>query len=762
MNTNTLRTRCARPASLRLSGIVAAALLAVAFEPGTAVAQDDEDFSDLVVEEVVVTARKREESLMDVPLSVSAFGEEFLAETDVGDILYVSRLSPNTTLSQSRATSSTLTAFIRGVGQQDPLVGFEPGVGIYLDDVYIARPQGAIFQVYDVERIEVLRGPQGTVYGRNTIGGALKYITKRLPDYAEGKIDLAAGLDGYGQLNGIFTGSMPLGESVSLGGSVASFNRDGYGDNVSTGEDHYDQEVLSGRVSLEWLPSDNFFLRLAADQTQDDTGPKGGHRLTVGNTSGAPVLPDVFDTRQGAAQMPSTAGINGNNETETKGVSLMMEWDVNDNMTIKSITAYREGYTENVIDFDSLDVMDFDAAVIYEDDQFSQELQVIYAADKWQGTFGLYYLDAWASNDFDVVLGQLGVTSYTFGETWTDAWAAFADVSYDINERWTVSVGGRHTDDDRKGDILRELYLGIGSPRFGNSTAALLQTTSDYEGTRNDAEFSPRASVTWRPHDAHDVYLSYSEGFKAGSFDPRGSNFAFPEAAEGYAPEFVESWELGFKSNWAGGRAQTTLAIFTNDYTDQQIPGSVLVDTTGDGIPNEFVGAVTNAGKSEMDGFEFEGSVLATESLTLRAMLSYIDADFVEFVVDDVNLADERFIQNTPESAGAFSFDWRKDLSLGNLDGEMGLIGTWSYRDSINIFEYASQIDQGSYALIDLSLIWQSNDGRYLFGLHGKNLGDEEYRVAGYDFPTFGLEGSVTVFYGPPRTVTATAQIMFN
>jgi iron complex outermembrane receptor protein len=734
------------------------ALLTLAAVPATGLAQtSDEEASELMLEEVLVTARKREESLMEVPVSVSAFGEDFLTEVSVDDITYIERLSPNTTLKQSRATSNTLTAFIRGVGQQDPLVGFEPGVGIYLDDVYIARPQGAIFQVYDVQSIEVLRGPQGTLYGRNTIGGALKYITKRLPDYAEAKAELAVGLDGYGQLDAIFTGSIPISETARIGGSIASFNRDGYGKNRFNGDDHYDQEILAGRLSLEWLPTEDFFFRLAADYTQDDTGPKGGHRLTEGY--GYPVLNDVFDHRSGAADMPSTEGINGNNDTETKGVSLLAEWYLSERITLKSITAYREGYTENVIDFDSLPEMVFDAPVIYEDDQFSQELQLIYSGERWQGVVGMHYLDAYAANVFDVVFGLFGITQYSFGETDTDAWAVFADLSYDISDHWAFSIGGRYTDDERDATVLRETWLGIGSGNLGNPDAIFAGSTGDFTANRNDSEFTPRASITWRPKPDQNVYLSYSEGFKAGGFDPRGNNFLFPDVVEGYDPEFVDSWELGWKSSWGGGRGTSSIALFTNDYTDQQIPGSELVDTDGDGIDDDFFGTVTNAGKSSMDGFEFESTFLATESLRLSAMVSYIDAEIEEWIFNGENIADERGFQNTPEWTGAFSFDWRWDLNLGSLDGEMGLIGTWAYRDDTQIFEFATELDQKAYSLFDLSLIWSANDGRYLFGLHGKNLADEEYRIAGYYFPSLAV---VTSFYGAPRTITATAQFMFD
>ena len=160
-----------------------------------------------------------------------------------------------------------------------------------------------------------------------------------------------------------------------------------------------------------------------------------------------------------------------------------------------------------------------------------------------------------------------------------------------------------------------------------------------------------------------------------------------------------------------------------------------------------------------MDGFELEGTFLATESVMLRAMVSYIDAEIEEWIFEGENIADERGFQNTPEWTGAASFDWRWDLNFGSWEGEMGLIGTWAYRDDTQIFEFATELDQGAYSLVDLSLIWSASDGRYLFGLHGKNLTDEDYRIAGYWFPSLNV---VTGFYGSPRTFTATAQILFD
>ncbi len=725
---------------------------------------NETDIDSFQLQEVIVTARKREESIMEVPVAVTSFDSTYLSELAVPDLLYIGQSSPNTTLKASRATNSTLTVFIRGIGQQDPLVGFEPGVGLYLDDVYIARPQGAVFQVYDVERIEVLRGPQGTLYGRNTIGGAIKYVTRRLPEEAEAKVELALG--SFTQYDGIFTGSMPVTESLRIGASVASFNRDGFGENLYTGGENYDKDILSGRASMEWEPADNFFLRLATDITKDRSGSKNGHRLTVGNTSGAPVLGNVFDTRAGADVSASTAGINGNNEVTSKGTSLLMEWHLNDAIMFKSITAYREDYTESVIDFDSLPTMDFDAAVLYDNEQFSQELQMIFSGERLNAVLGVYYLDAFASNDFDVVLGNLvpplGLTLYTFGEVNTDAWSVFADVTWDISDTLAFSLGGRFTSDERKATVLRQNYLGIGSPVFGNTDAVYLGDTGNFSSSRTDDEFTPRASFSWTPNDNQNFYLSYSEGFKGGGFDPRGSELSYPDVVNGYDPEIVESWEFGVKSKWADGRATTSFAVFMNDYTDMQIPGSVGVDRDGDGIDDDFVGTVTNAGQADISGFELEGTLMATSALMLRGMVSYIDAEFIEYMVAGENVANDRVFQNTPEWTAFASFDYRWDMDFGSNEGELGLIGSWSYRSLTHQFETANEfLDQKAYSLFDMSLIWSSFDGRYLFGLHGKNISGVDYKVAGYYFPTLGLEGSVTAFYGDARTFTATAQFNF-
>ncbi|MEM7611125.1 MAG: TonB-dependent receptor [Pseudomonadota bacterium] len=717
----------------------------------------------VALEEIVVTARRREESLQQVPVAVSAFSGAQLEELGVQDIVALAQSTPNLTLEVSRATSTTLTAFIRGVGQQDPVAGFEGGVGLYLDDVYLARPQGTVFDVYDVERIEVLRGPQGTLYGRNTIGGAVKYVTKRLSDQPEGNIRVNVG--SYNQLDGVLTGSMPLSDTFRIGGTIASFNRDGFGTNLTTNDEHYDKAIVAARFSAEWEPSDSVFVRFAADYSDDDSNPKSGHRLVDASISDAPVLDDVFDTRAGVELIASSnAGLR--NEVTQGGFGLTIDWDINDQFAFKSVTAYREDDTETLIDFDSLASNDFDAPVIYENDQFSQEFQLNYTNDRWSGVFGVYYLQATAFNAFDVVLGNLGVTSFTLGDVDTDTWAAFADVSYAINDEWTLSVGGRFSSDERSVTITRELFLGLGSPYFGNDAAVSLTVPAPglvptFTGSRTDEDFNPRISLSYAPSDEHNLYASFSQGFKGGGFDPRGA-YNVPGVDQGFEPETVDSIEFGAKSLWLDNRLSTNIAVFFSDYENVQVPGSIGIDTNNDGVDDSFAGTTTNAAKAEISGIEIEAAAQFTDSFSGNFSLGYIDPEFKEWIVDGVDVSSERVFQNTPDLMYSISLRQEWPLEIRGIGGGLALIGSASYRDDTSQFEIpVPLVDQESFTLVDVSLVWTSDDASIQAGIHGRNLTDEEYKVAAYNFPTLGLENNVSAFYGNPLTVTGTLSVRF-
>lgn len=731
---------------------------------------------------VVVTAQRREENLLDVPVSVSAFDGDLLEDLGVTDLTEVSKITPNVTLEVSRGTNTTLTAFIRGVGQQDPVAGFEAGVGIYIDDVYLNRPQGAVLDVFDVERIEVLRGPQGTLYGRNTIGGAVKYVTRGLSDEPSFKANVALG--SYNQRDLIMTASAPLSDTFRVGGSLALLQRDGFGENINMGGENYNKDITAGRLSAEWDVAPNFDVKFAGDWLLDDSAPRQGHRLIPGQFSGAPVLDNVFDTRAGLNIVEQSA--------EGGGVSLVANWTINDAFSLKSVTAYREDESTTPIDFDSLPSGDLDVPAIYENDQLSQEFLLNYSGDKLNGVAGVYYLDANASTVFDVLLantgnliGLPGLNAQTFGDVGTETWAIFGDFSYQVTPEFTVTVGARYTKDERTSQVLRRTYIGGFSDFFGGAGIPIA-TTSNFNGSATFDDFSPRLSLAYALTDSSNVYATYSQGFKGGSFDPRGQTSAAPDFNRDgtvsadeifdfmqFDSEEVDSLEVGYKASQFDGRLNYALAAFYNDYSDIQVPGSVGIDTNGDGVNDTFTGVTTNAGAATIWGVEFEGNATLFEGrfndddlLNLGWSLGYIDAQYDEFIDAFGNdVANARVFQNTPDWTASARLAYETPLTIANNNGTLLLNTLVAYRGDTSQFETPNPfLDQDAYTTIDAGLQWETEGGSWVFSLNGKNLTDEEYIVAGYNFvninpngtftPTLGLEGTLTAFYGNPRTVT--------
>ena len=729
---------------------------------------------------IVVTARRREESIQDVPLSITAISGEALAKSGTLEITEIAQEVPNLTLEVSRGTNTTLTAFIRGVGQQDPVAGFEAGVGLYVDDIYLNRPQGAVLDIYDVERIEVLRGPQGTLYGRNTIGGAIKYVTAALPD--ETAIKVRGTYGSYNQADLIVTASTPVSDSLKVGVSGARLSRGGFGDNlVQEGVENYNKDVWGARGTIEF---DNgpLFIRLSGDYVKDNSDPRQGHRLLPGAFSGAPVLDDVYDTRAGLDVVDQ--------EVEAYGGGLTIAYELNDTMTVKSITGYRKDHSTTPIDFDSLPQADLDVPAIYRNKQFSQELQFLYEGDRLSGVLGAYYLDASAFTAFDVALfttGAIpsvnlpGLNSQTLGDVDTKTWSIFGDFTYDLTDQFSLSVGGRYTWDKRTSRILRTTFVGGYSDLFPPTDAVPIAVTSDFNGSATFKEFTPRASLSFKPNANHTFYATYSKGFKGGGFDPRGQTSQAPDLdgdgdidyADQYeflsfAPETVDSYEIGWKASLLDDSLFISLAAFKGDYTDVQIPGSVGVDSNGDGISDSFVGITSNAGDADVNGVEFEGRAVVGRNfagpgsrLTFNWALGVLDAKyntFIDALGNDV--ADQRVFQNTPDVTVNTGFD----LGIPVASGIVDFLGSVSLRSDASQFELPGPLDQDGYALVDASIVYTDDSDRWSIGIHGKNLFDQRYIVSGYDFVTgsvLGLEGNLTAFYGDPRRVFVTGQVKF-
>jgi iron complex outermembrane recepter protein len=697
------------------------------------------------LDDVVVSARRRDELLKDVPISVSAIGEERLEQTGASDITALQQQTPNATVQVARGSNSTLISFIRGVGQQDPLWGFEPGVGLYVDDVYVARPQGAVLDIYDVQRIEVLRGPQGSLYGRNTVGGAVKYVTNGLSQDPE--LTLRGAYGSYNQIDLMAAGSIPLADNFRIGGAVASYQRDGYGTNINTGAEHYNKDVLAGRISAEWEPRDDMSIRLAFDRVQDDSNPRHGHRELAGATPASAVLPSVYDTN---------AGVGDDNSVMSQGASATIRLDLNENWTFKSITAWREGDTDTVIDFDNTPLPTLDIPAYYADDQLTQEFQFLFDYDRVQGVAGIFYLDGHAEGAFDTVLGGAGIVIGTGGSVDTESWAGFADINLDITDRLHLGIGMRYTLDTKEGTVFRANYLGATrSPLLGGTVRAPLLVRTDYTNTKDFTQFTPRVALSYDLTDDVTTYVSFSQGFKSGGFDMRGDAIFTPNTVNGYDPETVDSWEVGLKGSL--DRLTFAAAAFRNEYQDQQV--TTQVPAVG-GIAS----FVDNVGSSTFYGFEFEGQLRILDSLSANFAVGYLNSDFEEFLRYNLttmafeDISDQVVLQNAPEWTGYLGLTW-----IGNVGGgELAVTPSISYRGDFSQFEFPNPIlDQEAYSLVDLSIVWTDPTDRFTLGLYGKNLTDEEYRVGGYNFPGALFNNSIIGYYGPPQTVTASLQVRF-
>lgn len=788
---HTQNTRISRKLLTGCAGLAVVAAISPAVAQAQAQAQavsavEEADSSNDAGNVIVVTARRREERALDVPISLTAISGDQLERSGTLEITEIAQEVPNLTLEVSRGTNTTLTAFIRGVGQQDPVAGFEAGVGLYVDDVYLNRPQAAVLDVYDVERVEVLRGPQGTLYGRNTIGGAIKYVTARLPDERQVKVRGTYG--SYDQADLIVTASTPISDSFRIGASGARLSRGGYGDNLTLGTENYNKDVWAARGTIEF---DNgpVFARLSGDYVKDNSEARQGGRLIPGLFSGAPVLDDPYDTRAGLDIVDQ--------EVEAYGGSLNVAVELSDTLTLKSITGYREDKSTTPIDFDSLPAADLDVPSIYENDQLSQELQLLYEGDRLSGVLGAYYLDANSFTAFDVALfttgdliGLPGLNAQTLGDVNTKTWSIFGDFTYELTDSLSISLGGRYTNDKRTSRVLRTTFIGGFSDLFGPSTAIPIAVTSDFNGSETFKEFTPRASISFKPSENHNIYFTYSRGFKGGGFDPRGQTTAAPDLdGDGdidyndqfeflrFAPETVDSYELGWKASLLDNAVNISLAFFKGDYDDVQIPGSVGLDTNGDGINDSFIGITSNAASADVNGVEFEGSALVGRDFagdgsrfTFNWSLGVLDAEFNTFIDAFGNdVADQRVFQNTPEITAHMGFD----LGLPVANGIVDLIGSASLRSDASQFETPNSfLDQDGFALFDASLVYTDDSDRFSIGVHGKNLADKRYIVAGYNFvaggvggapfvPTLGLDGTLTGFYGDPRRVFVTGEIRF-
>ena len=758
-----------------LSAAIGAVLAASALTVPAAEAAAPGAENGSAIENVLVTARRREESLQDVPVAITALTADQLQTQNVRTLEDMTAFVPNIKVNAGRATSSTINAYIRGVGQNDPLWGFEPGVGIYLDDVYIARPQGALLDVYDVERIEVLRGPQGTLYGKNTIAGAIKYVTRDIAGEPTAKATLTAG--SYNQLDAKLSGSIPVvADHVYLGAAVAYLQRDGYGEivddgstrlNTHVGEDVSDKDVLAARANATFLWGDDGKLKLLADLVQDDSNAAGGQRL---NDIVQPRLHNRYDQR---SDMPVDQ-----DEFTAKGISATYTQGLGDLLDLKVVGAYREGDGRQFIDFEELSGNFFQVPAQYADDQTSGEVQLTYTGDKLKGVAGVYYFSGTASGAFDVSLGALNLTSLTKGSVDTDSIAVYFDTTWALTSRLNLNVGARWNEDDKEATVFVQQYVGrlasnatlFDPARVPAGFVAAGAPQTNYTNSRTFSDVSPRLGFDFDVTDDVLAYVSYAQGFKSGGFDMRGNETANPATRDGYDSETADNYEIGLKSTLFDDTLRINLTAFYTPYKDVQITTQqfqlVFNPTLGQLVPTN-VTAVLNAGKQLNKGVELESLWRPVRELTLVLNVGWLDSKFQDFRVGctppaagcTVDQSSTNEPLNSPEWTSFLGVNYEWNMGAGDLSAHAG----YQYRartkiGSTRTLPAFTRTDQDAYDILDAGLAFTTAGEAWRFALEGKNILDEEYRVAGYEFGTVPAQGAPQIgFYGAPRTVAVSA-----
>ncbi|HWI23996.1 MAG TPA: TonB-dependent receptor [Lysobacter sp.] len=714
------------------------------------------------LESITITARKREETLQEVPVAVTAFTADALDKLAVEDLSDLDAQVPNLTIYAARGSNSTLTAYIRGVGQSDPLWGVDPGVGLYMDDVYIARPQGALLDVLDVERVEVLRGPQGTLYGKNTIGGAIKYITRPLSPDFNGFGSVTIGNYGQRDVKAAVGGGLGGNDALRARIAVADLHRDGFGHNLITGEDVSDKDVTAWRFNIGAWVTDDFNFQLAVDHLDDTSGVRGAQMMlpnrfdTLLTPATGPFLPmaDRYDVRNG---MPNV------NDTTMLGVSAVANYRFSENVSLKYVWARRESDTETNIDFDTTPDKIADVKAFYRDQQTSHELQVNYdAGGRARGVMGIYYFDGEAggqvlNNFFNLSFGD------TQGTMFTESTAVYADWTFDLTDRFKLDVGARYTDEDKHAVVLNRGYSDATFSRPVSTVAA-------FDKTINFKNLSPKISLDYQVTPDIMVYGMASRGFKSGGYNIRAQSVAAPRSAEPFDDEQVDSYEVGSKMGLFDQTLFLNLAAFHNKYKDIQL--SVFTALPGGG----FFGDFTNAGSGTVDGLEVEYQWLPSEHWVISGNLAWLDAKYDEFLYFDTNpavrttvdIADEQEFTNAPDFSGALNVEWRTALDNG---GSLSARVSYAYQsDVVATTEILRAnrapvgpfgqppITQDGYGLVNAGVIWKVNDA-WSLSLQGTNLADKAYRTTGYNLNQ--ALGVYTGFYGPPRQYALTARYEF-
>ncbi len=699
------------------------------------------------LDEVTVTARRRSESIQDVPVAVSAFGEEQIKDLQASTVEGLQGAVPNMNIAQGRGSANSVNVFIRGIGQPDALQTFDPGVGMYVDDVYYSRINGALFSLFDIQQLEVLRGPQGTLYGKNSTGGAIKLTTKNPFDNEGGAVEVTAG--DYGRLEGRFYVSGQLSDTVAGSIAGAKITNDGYVKDADTGKRYNDDDTEALRLKLAFKPTDNFSAVLSLDTTKQDAALTLGRPMAnLVQTSLAPggaIVLKPGETGEWNRRARTSFDDGQGQYLKHSGASLAMDWDINEQWTLKSISSYRKLKTESYIDIDASEYELGDVLVALDQNQKSQEFQLHYDnGSNLHATFGAYYMkenvpsyqEAYADDLFSFLGAKVPFLRTIDDDLTTTSTAAFAHVNWEFVPSWTVAAGVRWTKD--KKDYERSTSTFWGAPFAG------LNGTVAFDAKASWTAVTPSISLQKAFSDNLMGYVSANRGFKSGGFNGRANTVYDTEHAK-FDPEYVWTYELGLKGSSADHRFRGSAAAFYSNYSDFQARVSQDVGT----FP------VLNAAKLNIKGIELEGSALLGESTTLSAQVGWMDAKYDKFEDFRLDPSYPGFDPNVSHAHVPFSPDWTARVALQHVfplgdSGSLTLGGDVSYRSETWLsVDNRAVLSQDAYTLLGAYGVWDSPQMSWQVRAGVRNLTDKQYMTEGQEFASVG--NIQTAYYGLPR-----------
>ncbi len=713
---------------------------------------DHEELFELSIDElksIVVTARKKAEKLELTPLAVSVFDTATIETHHINQLSDIGSSSPNISLAVSQEGSSAAHAYIRGIGEWDFLLTTDPAVGTYIDGIYLARTWGTNLELLDIEQIEILRGPQGTLYGKNTIAGAINITTKKPSKEKFIATTLSLGEDNAREIDAIT--NTPINDSLDFRLATLYKQGDGWQDRLN--DDAPTDDTFIGRASLNWLPTDNLAMLLSLEGAhQDQQGyPNNMIKFADGsffgdaqNTYLSPCCAQYVSTDPNKTQVSSD--ITEDN-IDLNALTLSTTWTPH-TYQLRSITGYRHINATTGRDGDG-------SALHYASDfhdqkqrQISQEFQLSSTLlnDRLNWLFGLYYMNEESEDHIDLVTAEglydaaidAGVPpevavfydlNVRFDHDQSNhSKAVFFDLNYKLTEKWTLGIGSRLSDERKDFD----------SANIRTESLVPLLSNSSFEQRDQWRENSPKAELSYQADNNTMFYVNGAKGFRSGAFNGRPTQ---DDAVGAWEPEIVTGLELGAKFFFPQQGISVNTALFNNRYTDIQVLTFNLVDD----VPTIVI---NNAGKATVRGMEIEASYMNYEGLTLTGGLGYLDAGYDEYELNGVDLSDREF-RNAPETTANLNVQYQLGInSLGRLlVNAMTIYQAETFLDAAN----SEELRTGGYSLLNGGIHLMAHDDSWKLSLHGKNLLDKRMLKTGFNaLDSFGF---IEASYNPPRRI---------